>query len=72
MAQSPKTENVKKLITFTQEEWNYIQNYKHANKLKTDTEAIKSFVLNDKKRREDVIKSSIERHNGILKKLADR
>jgi hypothetical protein len=72
MAQSSKTENVKKLINFTKEEWDYIQNYKHANKLKTDTEAIKSFILNDKKRREDVIKSSIERHSGILKKLADR
>ena len=35
------------------------------------TQAIKSFILNDKKHREDVIKSSIERHSGILKKLAD-
>ena len=72
MTQAIKTETVKKLISFSQEEWDYIQNYKHANKLKTDTEAIKSFILNDKKHREDVIKSSIERHSGILKKLADK
>ena len=72
MTQAIKTETVKKLISFSQEEWNYIQNYKHANKLKTDTEAIKSFILNDKKHREDIIKSSIERNSGILKKLADK
>ena len=66
------TQTIKKLISFSQEEWNYIQNYKHSNKLKTDTEAIKSFIINDKKRREDIIKASIERNAGILKKLADK
>jgi hypothetical protein len=66
------TQTIKKLISFSQEEWNYIQNYKHSNKLKTDMEAIKSFIINDKKRREDVIKASIERNGGILQKLADR
>ncbi len=66
------TQTIKKLVSFTQEEWNYIQNYKHANKLKTDTEAIKSFIINDKKRREDIITASIERNAGILKKLADK
>ena len=66
------TQTIKKLISFSQEEWNYIQNYKHSNKLKTDTQAIKSFIINDKKRREDVIKASIERNEGILQKLADR
>jgi hypothetical protein len=72
MTRMNNAQNVKKLISFTQEEWEYIQNYKHANKLKTDTEAIKSFILKDKKRREDMIKSSIERHGEILKKLADK
>jgi hypothetical protein len=67
-----KQEVIKKLINFTQEEWNYVQNYKHANKLKTDTEAIKSFILKDKKQREEIIKLSIEKHSGILKKLSDR
>ena len=38
------SQTIKKLISFSQEEWNYIQNYKHSNKLKTDTEAIKSFI----------------------------
>ena len=66
------TQTIKKLISFSQEEWNYIQNYKHSNKLKTDTEAIKSFIINDKKRREDIIVSSIEKNGGILKKLADK
>lgn len=66
------TQTIKKLVSFTQEEWNYIQNYKHSNKLKTDTEAIKSFIINDKKRREDIIKASIERNGGILQKLADK
>ena len=66
------TQTIKKLISFSQEEWNYIQNYKHSNKLKTDTQAIKSFIINDKKRREDIIKASIERNAGILKKLADK
>jgi hypothetical protein len=63
---------IKKLISFSQEEWDYIQNYKHANKIKTDTDAIKSFIINDKKRREDVILASITRNEGILKKLADK
>ena len=66
------SQTIKKLISFSQEEWNYIQNYKHSNKLKTDTEAIKSFIIKDKKRREDVINASIEKNGGILKKLADK
>lgn len=66
------SQKIKKLISFTQEEWSYIQNYKHSNKFKTDTEAIKSFIINDKKRREGLIMASVERNGRILKKLADK
>ena len=63
---------IKKLVTFTQEEWAFIQNYKHANRLKTDMEAIKAPMNQEIKRRRDIILESIERHAGILKKLADK
>lgn len=65
-------ETIKKLISFSKEEWEYIQNHKHANRFKTDMEAIKSFIANDKKIREEKIRASIERNAEILKKLADK
>lgn len=66
------TDLIKKLVTFTPQEWNFIQNYKHANRLQADMEAIKAFIHKEMKRTEDIILASIERSAGILKKLADR
>jgi hypothetical protein len=47
-----------KLITFNQEEWNYIQGYKHSNQLKSDTQAIKHIIMQDKMRIDKIIENS--------------
>lgn len=63
---------VKKLVNFTASEWEFIQNYKHANKLKTDMDVIRVLISQEIERKKNVILSSIERHSQILKKLADK
>ena len=66
----PKT--IKKLISFTPEELEYIQNFKHANKLSSDTQAVKKFISLNKEYRKNFIISSIKRNAKILAKLADK
>lgn len=72
MKVATKNKVIKKLVTFTQEEWDFIQAYKHANKLKTDIQAIKEPIIKNIKSKEEIILSSLKRNSKILKKLADR
>ena len=62
----------KVLVPFTQEEWDFIQSYKHANKLKTDIQAIKEPIISTIKNKKEVILSSLKRNSKILKNLADK
>ena len=48
MKMQKKEAVIKKLVTFTQEEWDFVQSYKFANKIKTDMQAIKEPLLEKK------------------------
>jgi hypothetical protein len=69
-----KKEVIKKLVTFTPEEWEFIQSYKHANKLKTDMQAIKDPILEKKASKQKVFNAFFANKDNqkILKKLADK
>ena len=67
-----KKEVIKKLVSFTREEWDFIQSYKHANKIKTDMQAIKEPIMKTIQNKNDIILASLDRNHKILKKLADK
>ena len=65
---------IKKLVTFTQEEWDFVQSYKFANKIKTDMQAIKEPLLEKKESKKKVFDAFFANKDNqkILKKLADK
>jgi hypothetical protein len=74
MKTAAKNKVIKKLVTFTQEEWDFIQSYKHANKLKTDIQAIKEPIMEKKSMKEKAFNNFFNSENNkkILKKLANK
>lgn len=72
MKMQKKEAVIKKLVTFTQEEWDFVQSYKFANKIKTDMQAIKEPIMKTIQNKNDIILASLDRNHKILKKLADK
>lgn len=69
-----KPKVIKKIVTFTEDEWDFVQSYKHSNKLKTDMQAIKLPILEKKISKQEAFDNFFANKNNqkILKKLSDR
>lgn len=74
MVTQSKQQIIKKLVTFTKEEWDFIQSYKHSNKLKTDMQAIKLPILEKKILKQEAFDNFFSNKNNskILTKLSKK